>query len=152
MSWTAEEVAAKRKLHITVTNDDGETVYKTWNADEGRKTVTLYLDETEAPLTDARKGVMGEVIGRSIWGLDPVALRRERDARILRVQPGDVVVFETEQPISAAEATRIKQELVGFLTEAGHGNVSAMVVSQGKLLTARVEPTTAPSADSEVRG
>jgi len=66
-AWIPEQVAAKRKLYITVTNDDGETVYQTWNSDEGYKTVTLYLDETEPPLTDARKDVMGEVIGMSRW-------------------------------------------------------------------------------------
>lgn len=74
MGWAPDEVAAKRKLYIVVTNDDGETVYKTWNADEGYKTVTLYLDETDPPLTDARRNVMGETIGKSLWDHDPAAL------------------------------------------------------------------------------
>jgi hypothetical protein len=90
MAWTEEEVAAKRKLYIIVTNDDGETVYKTWNADEGWKTVTLYLDETQEPMTDARKDVMGEVIGKSIWDHTQAA-QLERDGVVLVRVTGQLV-------------------------------------------------------------
>lgn len=65
----SDEVAQTRKLHVTVTNDDGETVYQTWNSDAGWKTVTLYLDETDDVADDARREVMGSVIGKSIWGV-----------------------------------------------------------------------------------
>ena len=74
------EVDRTRKLRITVTNDDGEVVYQTWNEDCGWKSVRLYLDEMDRPLDDARASVMGPTIGYSLWGMKTSAEeKRERD-------------------------------------------------------------------------
>jgi len=76
---TRGDVAGEPKLHVTVTDDDGNVVYRTWNAAADYKTVTLYLDETDELPDDARREVAGPVIGRSVWGLDPIAERRRAD-------------------------------------------------------------------------
>lgn len=81
-----------------------------------------------------------------------------QEARILRIQPGDVVVFETESALSPEHVAQIKSQLSDILAQAGHDEVPTAVVSQGKLMVARVthlppgDPPPAPPADPEVRG
>lgn len=56
-----------------------------------------------------------------------------QEARILRVQTGDVVVFETDDRMTVDTAKSIKAQLAKILAEAGH-DTPIVVVSDGATL------------------
>lgn len=60
------------------------------------------------------------------------------ECRVLRVEPGDIVVFETEQPLTAEMVERIKDELAEILKRAGHEGIPTAVTFGGRLTTTRV--------------
>lgn len=63
-----------------------------------------------------------------------------QECRVLRIEPGDILVFEVESPIDSETAGRIKARLDGVLAGAGHAGVPSMVVAGGRLVTTRVVP------------
>lgn len=66
MTGEGWDLEGRPKLHITVTNDAGEVVYRTWNEDAGWTRVELLLGQTER-VDGERATVMGETIGKSLW-------------------------------------------------------------------------------------
>lgn len=140
MCWTTEQIAAKRKLYVTVTDDDGKTVYKTWNADEGWKTITLYLDATEKPMHDARKDVMGEVIGKADWDYTPAARLEREDLTLVKISGALIEGMGDDwSPPVQAKLTKNQDGTYKMLTRTVGGPEVA-------------DPSLAPSADSVVRG
>lgn len=76
MSETIEKV---RRLTVTVTDEDGNVVYETWNADMGWKSALLVFDATQ---TDHD----GNEIGLSLWDVElperlEAFIARQRDGR-----------------------------------------------------------------------
>lgn len=61
-----------------------------------------------------------------------------QECRILRIQPGDIIVFETEQPLTPGEAKALKRHLAGVLADAGHVGVPSMVISGGALVKTQI--------------
>lgn len=64
------------------------------------------------------------------------------ECRVLRIQPGDIVVFETEERIRREDVDLIRGQLNVLLAEAGHEGIPTMVISGGHLVTARAERPT----------
>jgi hypothetical protein len=55
-----------------------------------------------------------------------------QECRVLHIEPGDIVVFETEDVLSRDMAERLRN------ARAGHEGIPTAVVSRGHLVTARV--------------
>jgi hypothetical protein len=54
-----------------------------------------------------------------------------QECRVLRIEPGDFVVFETEDRLTPEEAATLKRKLDAVLADAGHAGVPTMVMSGG---------------------
>ena len=64
--------------------------------------------------------------------------RTIRRASLLRLQPGDILVYETGGPLAADTGARLSATLKKTLAKAGHPEVPVLVVGEGHILTARV--------------
>lgn len=67
--------------------------------------------------------------------MDDVELQ---ECRVLRIEPGDIVVLEVERPLSMEEVVSIKRQLDAMLTTARHAGVPTMVLSECHLTKTRV--------------
>jgi hypothetical protein len=58
-----------------------------------------------------------------------------QECRVLRIERGDIIVFETQDRLTPEMATTIKGQLQGCLAAAGHGDVATMIITGGATLT-----------------
>lgn len=75
--------------------------------------------------------------------MDPI---EPEECRVLRIKPGDIVVFETEDALSYPDSQAIRLRLQELLAEAGHAGVPTMVVTGGHLVKAQVVSRATPAA------
>lgn len=58
-----------------------------------------------------------------------------QECRVLRIEPGDILVFETEDRLSRENAKAIHGQLLDRLADAGHAETPVMVLSGDGHLT-----------------
>ena len=52
-----------------------------------------------------------------------------QECRVLRIEPGDIVVFEVNGSLTAEEARNIRARIEDRLAKAGHEGIPVMVIS-----------------------
>lgn len=67
--------------------------------------------------------------------MDDVELQ---ECRVLRIEPGDIVVLEIDRPLSVEGTKRIKSQFEALLADAGHAGVPTMVLCDCHLTKMRV--------------
>ena len=73
------------------------------------------------------------------WGTGSSETKLElHECRVLRIEPGDIVVLEVERPLSREDVASIKRQFEAMLANAGHAGVPTMVLSECHLTKTRV--------------